>query len=332
MGLGPSLNIRQSQSAGLTPQLTRRSSCSSSATLSWKPHRRGDRQEPLLEERGEEGETKDRMGEEAEGDDGDPPTILARRSDPRARRGRPAARRDLTRKLSRATVSPMLAPAARRAVRDLTSSASLTRPPRSPDHLLDQLHGPAAQSAAWPGSSPRCLRRRLSCRLVEEIAASTGEEIELVEKALAMVQQLDPPGVGARSLAECLVLQARAADRFDPAMARMIDNLDLLAKGRMNDLKRICGVDDEDLGDMVRELRAYDPKPGCAFSASGAESVSPDVFVRRMPGGSFAVELNQERRAPAAGSTAATTPSSSRDPRTRRRGPGSECLQSAAGW
>jgi RNA polymerase sigma-54 factor len=74
-------------------------------------------------------------------------------------------------------------------------------------------------------------------------------------------------------------------------MARLIDNLDLLAKGRMADLKRICGVDDEDLSDMVRELRAYDPKPGCQFSAKSMESVTPDVFIRRTRAG-YAVELN----------------------------------------
>ena len=75
-------------------------------------------------------------------------------------------------------------------------------------------------------------------------------------------------------------------------MARLIDNLDLLSKGRTSDLKRICGVDDEDLSDMIRELRAYDPKPGCRFSAQPSEDVTPDVFVRRTRGG-FAVELNQ---------------------------------------
>ena len=75
-------------------------------------------------------------------------------------------------------------------------------------------------------------------------------------------------------------------------MARLIDNLDLLSKGRTGDLKRICGVDDEDLADMIRELRAYDPKPGCQFSASAAQDVTPDVFVRTLRNG-YAVELNQ---------------------------------------
>jgi RNA polymerase sigma-54 factor len=89
-----------------------------------------------------------------------------------------------------------------------------------------------------------------------------------------------------------MALQAKAADRYDPAMARLIDNLDLLSKGRTTDLRRICGVDDEDLADMIRELRAYDPKPGCQFSSNAAETVTPDVFVRRTRSG-FAVELNQ---------------------------------------
>jgi RNA polymerase sigma-54 factor len=127
---------------------------------------------------------------------------------------------------------------------------------------------------------------------LDQIAELTGAPLRLIEQALALVQGLEPPGVAARSLAECLALQAKAADRYDPAMARLIDNLDLLSKGRMADLKRICGVDDEDLADMVRELRAYDPKPGCRFSATAAEDVTPDVFVRRTRGG-FAVELNQ---------------------------------------
>ena len=126
---------------------------------------------------------------------------------------------------------------------------------------------------------------------VRDIAEATDELVAVVEEALALVQGLEPSGVGARDLSECLALQAKAADRYDPAMARLIDNLELLARGRMTDLKRICGVDDEDLADMVRELRAYDPKPGCQFAARGVEAVAPDVFVRHTRTG-YAVELN----------------------------------------
>ncbi|CAO1649787.1 RNA polymerase factor sigma-54 [Parasphingorhabdus sp. NYA22] len=100
-----------------------------------------------------------------------------------------------------------------------------------------------------------------------------------VERILGVVQTLDPVGVGARDLAECLVLQAEDADRYDPAMARLIDNLDLLAKGALPQLKRICGVDDEDLMDMISELRNYDPKPGCKIGGGAVQSVVPDVFI-----------------------------------------------------
>ena len=160
-------------------------------------------------------------------------------------------------------------------------------------HLIDQLHGYSGAD----GDLARIIAETLDetgylAVPLDEIARLTGAPLATVERALVIVQGLEPAGVGARSLAECLALQAKAADRYDPAMARLIDNLDLLSKGRMTDLKRICGVDDEDLADMIRELRAYDPKPGCQFAASAAEDVTPDVFVRPLRAG-YAVELNQ---------------------------------------
>jgi RNA polymerase sigma-54 factor len=124
--------------------------------------------------------------------------------------------------------------------------------------------------------------------LARRLGVAPGE----VERVLAIVQGFDPAGVGARSLAECLKLQAKEADRYDPAMARLIDNLDYLARGNLPALRRICGVDDEDLADMIRELRAYDPKPGCRFAdGERVEAVVPDVFVARRAGG-WAIELN----------------------------------------
>ena len=125
-----------------------------------------------------------------------------------------------------------------------------------------------------------------------DIAQRLGVALHEVERVLAVIQTLDPAGVGARSLAECLALQAKDANRYDPAMARLIANLDYLAKGNLPALKRICGVDDEDLGDMIRELRGYDPKPGCRFMHSDrVDAIVPDVFVARR-GAGWAVELN----------------------------------------
>ena len=125
-----------------------------------------------------------------------------------------------------------------------------------------------------------------------DIAGRLGVPLVEVERILAVVQTFDPSGIAARSLAECLAIQAKEADRYDPAMARLIDNLDYLAKGNFSALKRICGVDDEDMADMVRELRAYDPKPGCRFAGGErVEAAVPDVFVARR-GFGWAIELN----------------------------------------
>jgi RNA polymerase sigma-54 factor len=125
-----------------------------------------------------------------------------------------------------------------------------------------------------------------------DLASRLGVPLAEVERILAVVQTFDPAGVAARSLSECLALQAKEADRYDPAMARLIANLDYLAKGNLGALRRICGVDDEDLADMIRELRAYDPKPGCRFAGGErVEAVVPDVFIARRAGG-WAIELN----------------------------------------
>jgi RNA polymerase sigma-54 factor len=125
-----------------------------------------------------------------------------------------------------------------------------------------------------------------------DIAQRLGAPLADVERVLKVIHHFDPAGIAARNLAECLAIQAKEADRYDPAMARLIDNLDYLAKGNLGALKRICGVDDEDMADMIRELRAYDPKPGCRFSQSDrVDSVVPDVFVSRRANG-WAIELN----------------------------------------
>ena len=124
-----------------------------------------------------------------------------------------------------------------------------------------------------------------------DVATRLGVPLARVEAALATIHTFDPTGVGARDLAECIALQAREADRYDPAMARLIDNLDLLGRGEIARLKRMCGVDDEDMADMIRELRGYDPKPGCRYGGEPAQAVVPDLYVARTKSG-WAIELN----------------------------------------
>ncbi|WP_017669711.1 RNA polymerase factor sigma-54 [Blastomonas sp. AAP53] len=124
-----------------------------------------------------------------------------------------------------------------------------------------------------------------------QVSHQLGVPLGEVEAALAVVQTLEPTGVGARDLAECLALQAKEADRYDPCMARLIDNLELLARGALPQLKRLCRVDDEDLADMIAELRQYDPKPGSRFGGSSIEAVVPDLFVIEREG-KWLIEIN----------------------------------------
>lgn len=156
------------------------------------------------------------------------------------------------------------------------------------EHLMGQLHGAGrvAEAIVHELEETGWLTTPLKA-----IAEALDVPVKEVEAALKVVQGLDPAGVGARNLAECLALQAKAADRYDPAMARLIANLDLLSRGQTAALKRICGVDDEDLADMIAELRAYDPKPGCRFAAEPQTAAEPDVLVHRTRTG-FVVELN----------------------------------------
>jgi len=124
-----------------------------------------------------------------------------------------------------------------------------------------------------------------------DIATRLNAPRDEVERVLHIVQTFDPTGVGARDLAECLALQAKEADRYDPCMKRLIENLDLVARGDLARLKRMCDVDDEDLADMIRELRNYDPKPGCKFGGEAMQAVTPDLFIARRKDG-WAIEIN----------------------------------------
>ncbi|GLK81846.1 RNA polymerase factor sigma-54 [Methylopila turkensis] len=126
---------------------------------------------------------------------------------------------------------------------------------------------------------------------VEAIAERLGASIETVERLLGVLQTFEPTGVGARSLKECLAIQLRERDRLDPAMAALIGNLELVARRDFAALKRICGVDDEDIAEMLAEIRRLDPKPGHAFGAELAPAVTPDVIVRAGADGAWLVEL-----------------------------------------
>jgi len=127
-----------------------------------------------------------------------------------------------------------------------------------------------------------------------EIATRLGCEIEDVQAVLGVLQGFDPVGVGARDLAECLALQLKAKDRLDPAMETLLTRLDLVARRDMGQLTALCGVDAEDIADMISEIRQLNPKPGLAFGCEPVTPVVPDVFVRVGPDGGWLIELNTD--------------------------------------
>ena len=165
------------------------------------------------------------------------------------------------------------------------------------EHLVDQINADVAE--------PR--ERLIAVQLVgalddsgyltadlDGLAEQLGCTRATLDGLVARLQGLDPTGVFARNLSECLALQLRERDRFDPAMATLVDNLELLAKRDFARLKRRCKVDDEDLTDMVAELRLLDPKPAQSFGAVDPRPITPDVLVRPDSGRGWIIELNAE--------------------------------------
>lgn len=127
-----------------------------------------------------------------------------------------------------------------------------------------------------------------------ELAARLGCDVAAVEAVLVKVQRFDPVGVFARSLKECLALQLAERDRLDPAMQTLLDNLEMLARRDLAGLIKVCGIDAEDLAEMIGEIKALDPKPALRFDHVVAQPVTPDVLMRRNQDGSWMVELNSD--------------------------------------
>ena len=125
-------------------------------------------------------------------------------------------------------------------------------------------------------------------------AEKLGTTVAEVESVLAILQTFDPPGICARDLAECLAIQLKDRDRYDPAMQALIRRLDLLAKRDLAQLKKLCGVGEDDLAEMIAEVRRLNPKPGLAFGSAPVQPIVPDVFVRPAPNGAWLVELNSD--------------------------------------
>lgn len=165
------------------------------------------------------------------------------------------------------------------------------------DHLLEQVTVDFTDAA----------ERMIAAQMVEKLDANGyidgdfsaikdrfGCDDTLIEKVLIRLQGCDPAGVFARSLAECLALQLKEKDHLDPAMQALLDNLDLIARGDMKKLQKVCGVDAEDIADMLAELKRLNPKPGLQFNHEVTQGAQADIFLRRNPDGTWAIELNND--------------------------------------
>lgn len=165
------------------------------------------------------------------------------------------------------------------------------------DHLLSQintdLHDPA----------DRLIALHLVAMLDEsgyligdigDVAARLSCSLDRVEGVLRQAQRFDPTGIFARSLKECLALQLAEKDRLDPAMQALLDHLELLGRRDLAGLMKVCGIDGEDLAEMIAEIKELDPKPALRFEHTQTQMVVPDVLMRRAQDGAWLVELNAE--------------------------------------
>ncbi|PWT80186.1 MAG: RNA polymerase sigma-54 factor [Acidobacteria bacterium] len=181
--------------------------------------------------------------------------------------------------------------------RDYNPEAFISDEVTLADHLAEQL------ALAISDPSRRIIGRYLidlvddAGYLTDElfqVAEKLGAPLAEVEAVLRVLQTFDPPGVCARDLTECLSIQLRERNRLDPAMQALVQQLDLVARRDHAAMRKLCGVSEEDLAEMLTEIRQLNPKPGLAFGTTVVQPIVPDVFVRRTAEGGFAVELNSE--------------------------------------
>ncbi|APG86810.1 RNA polymerase sigma-54 factor RpoN (plasmid) [Sinorhizobium americanum CCGM7] len=193
-----------------------------------------------------------------------------------------------------------------KSIRDTTNTAAGERPALEEFAAsAETLHDHVARQIALTAFTPqeRLIAGELAGHLEDsgyihvdllELARRLNVQEADVERVLRTLQLLDPPGIFARTLSECLEIQLRQRDRFDPAMAALIANLEMLAQRDFQALTRHCGVDEDDLLDMLHEVRTLDPKPGNRYQSGAPDYIIPDVWVLPSPGGGWQIELNPD--------------------------------------
>jgi RNA polymerase sigma-54 factor len=129
---------------------------------------------------------------------------------------------------------------------------------------------------------------------IEEIAFQSGKEFETVERALKRIQELDPAGVGARDLRECLRLQLRARGAEGSLADRIVaDHLPMLEGKRFDKIAKDLGVAVEEVATAANAIATLEPKPGRNFGEGDVRYITPDVFVHKV-GDEYVVTLNED--------------------------------------
>ncbi len=128
-----------------------------------------------------------------------------------------------------------------------------------------------------------------------QLAEQLGTDSADINNVITKLQQLEPVGVFARNLQECLRLQLADMNRLDPVMEIFLANMEMIASGELQSLRKKCGVDEEDFAQMMADIRRCNPKPGAGFAREDTQAVIPDVVVRRGRGGKgWHIELNPD--------------------------------------
>ncbi len=129
---------------------------------------------------------------------------------------------------------------------------------------------------------------------LDDFSATLGCSNRRLEDIIIKLQSLDPPGIFTRDLIECWSVQLRELNRFDPAMRELLANIDLVRDQDYGQLSLLCGVDINDVKDMIKELRTLNHKPSEAFDNVIIQPIIPDVLMRTGPSNSWIVELNAD--------------------------------------
>lgn len=300
MALTPRLDFRQTQAPVMTPQLQQAIKLLQLSNLELAAFVEGELEENPLLEREDSLIAQDETPAEAEkpaSDDGDAVTLADREELPSTEAPLDS---DYTNVYPDDPFRPAggAAPAARGdsdslpGIDQTMASAVTLR-----EHLTEQLDlsiGDPTQRLVGRAMIDSLDDRGYLNASLEDMAEQLGCQMELMETVLGIVQGFEPTGMFARDLIECFSLQLAERDRLDPAMQTMLANLDYLTRHDLPGLCQVCEVDEEDLADMLAELRTLDPKPASAFDEGTVEYVTADVMMRAKQGGGWEIELNND--------------------------------------